>query len=142
MRYLIGAHAVIFDEFNRLLVLKRTENDTHAPFVWDLPGGTAEFGETLENALQREMQEELQITAEVLQPVYTHTTVDKEAQLHVVQVLFLCNIPGDAVIRLNRSEHEEYRWVPPTELTAFPKIEFLDGFLKNGLKNAKALRNS
>src|SRR3954467_7789079 len=48
----------------QVLVGQRRGGDRH-PFKWEFPGGKVEFGETPQQALVRELREELQIEASV-----------------------------------------------------------------------------
>lgn len=56
--------AVIADVRGRLLLSRRTEN-SDMPGLWEFPGGKRESGETSEQALARELYEELGISADV-----------------------------------------------------------------------------
>lgn len=50
--------AVAFDKDGRFLMTSRPEGKVYAGY-WEFPGGKVEAGETLEEALVREMKEEL-----------------------------------------------------------------------------------
>ncbi len=50
----IGVFAAIFDEQGRILCVKRN----YTPFNWTTPGGKMDDGESLIQALEREVQEE------------------------------------------------------------------------------------
>ncbi len=56
--------AVITDARGRVLLKRRTENRDMAG-LWEFPGGKRESGETSEQALVRELREELGIEADV-----------------------------------------------------------------------------
>lgn len=45
----------------RLLIARRAATKSFLPGVYELPGGHVEFGETMEEGLTRELQEELHI---------------------------------------------------------------------------------
>ena len=62
-RPLIGVGAVVFSARNEILLIKRGK----APNLgrWMVPGGTLEWGETLEDAAVREVREETGIDIEI-----------------------------------------------------------------------------
>lgn len=74
------AVAVAFDEDGRFLMSSRPEGKVYAGY-WEFPGGKVEAGETIEEALAREMKEELSVAVfdcrEVLvkEFTYPHDTV-------------------------------------------------------------------
>jgi 8-oxo-dGTP diphosphatase len=55
--------AVVFDDAGRLLLIRRG-HDPHAG-LWSLPGGRVEDGETLEQAVRREVREETGVDVSV-----------------------------------------------------------------------------
>lgn len=88
----VGVGAIIRNENQQLFLsrrgpLARNEND-----LWEFPGGSVEFGETLAQALRREMLEEFQIEIEVgpLLDVVDH--ILPEEKQHWVSPTFICKI--------------------------------------------------
>lgn len=55
-----GACAVIFDGDGKVLLERRSDNG-----FWGLPGGAVEIGESVEQAIKREVMEETDLTVEV-----------------------------------------------------------------------------
>ena len=78
---------------------------------WEFPGGKMETGETPEEALKREIREELSAEISVGE-LLTSVEYDYPA-FHLTMHCFLCTLVGDA---LYLNEHEAARWLSPDEL--------------------------
>jgi len=80
----VFAAAVIFDQDNKLLLVKSTYNRVHP---WGLPGGSLEYSETPESAVVREIWEEMNLHIEIEKFLFVRTwTPDR------VGIYYLCNI--------------------------------------------------
>jgi len=78
---------------------------------WEFPGGKIEPGETAEQALTREIQEELDITISIARHV-VDVSYDYP-KFHLEMSCFLCTIT-DGTPRL--VEHEAARWLLPSKI--------------------------
>lgn len=57
-------YGIIFNEQGDIMICRETPNDK-----WQIPGGKPETGESLEEALLRELEEEVDVTAEKVIPL-------------------------------------------------------------------------
>ena len=92
----------------RILIAKRRS----LPFGWEFPGGKVEANESLEEALVREIKEELSVTIRVGDHIGQSTVLVAQDR-QVVMDLFVCEL---IVGEPNNQEHEELRWIVPQEL--------------------------
>ncbi len=104
--------ALIWDK-DKFLICQRPANKARG-LLWEFVGGKVEQGETKEQALIRECQEELAITVdphEVFTEV-THEYLDITVQL----TLFNCTILRGQPQLL---EHNDMKWITPAEIPYF-----------------------
>jgi 8-oxo-dGTP diphosphatase len=105
----------------QVLVGQRRRGDRHA-LKWEFPGGKVEHGESPQQALVRELAEELQIDARVGLELarYEH---DYPSGSRVHLLFFAVNeFAGEPKARV----FEQIRWIPTAEL---PTVDFLEGDL-------------
>jgi len=101
----ITVKAIIFNE-GKILLLRRKMASRDGHGFWELPGGGLKFGETLEEALQREVLEETGLEINVIQPVYTFSALREEKNLQKIGIAFLCSC-RELLISLSK-EHSEF----------------------------------
>ena len=73
---------------------------------WDFPGGKMEAGETREEALIREIREEL--SAEIVIEKYLTTVEWDYPKFHLILHCFICRTVSEA---MHLNEHEAARWL-------------------------------
>jgi len=113
-RLLLVAAAALFDSSGRVLITQRPQHKQLGG-LWEFPGGKVEPGEAPEQALSRELKEELDLTVEpdALDPFAfaSHAYPD----FHLLMPLYVATKFG-GVIKLDPNAAQGARWVKPAEL--------------------------
>jgi len=110
---------------DRVLVCQRLATARY-PLKWEFPGGKLETGESPEQALKRELQEELDIEAEIGPEIHRQEWVYSqgaaEKQSGSSYRVFYHMVTAFHGTLLNRAFHQ-IRWVSPEELSLMDILE-------------------
>lgn len=109
MSNLIRVVGAVFHDGERFLACRKKPGKPLEGH-WEFPGGKIELGETPEQALAREIREELNLIAEVGQKVTTTTYEYDFATIELTT--FYCTLV-DGELRL--TDHDDTKWVTSTE---------------------------
>jgi len=132
--YKVRATGVLIENNRLLLVNQKLSNNKN----WSLPGGRVEPGETLEQALIREMKEETGLDVELIRMLYV---CDVEASGNtVLHITFLTKrIGGEITLPTNEFDENpihDVRFIPVDELTEYGISEKFVELIKNDFPNA------
>ncbi len=96
----VGVGALIFNEDNKLFLTLRGPKAKNERGTWEIPGGAVEFGETVEDAIVREIQEELGIKIRVKELLQLCNHIIPDEHQHWVSPTFVCElVEGTPVIK-------------------------------------------
>ena len=101
--------AAIIHKDNRYLATQRGYGDFEG--MWEFPGGKIEAGESQEEALKREIKEELNVDIEIGMQI---CTVDYDyPKFHLTMHCYFCNVSNGDIKLL---EHKSAKWLTNDEL--------------------------
>jgi len=111
--YRVSVKALIYDDQGRILLVKEG-NDK-----WDLPGGGTDHGESLEDSLKRELQEEIGLDVEIGE-LHDIVKFQSRSGIHALWMIYECQaLHSD----LTLGEASDTQWVSPDQATEWPLPE-------------------
>lgn len=108
--------ALVRDDRHRVYAVRRAPDRPLLPGIWDIVGGHLEAGETAEEALSRELQEETGWRLRHLEAVLADWEWEHDGVVRR-ELDYLVEVDGDlGAPRLDDAEHDAYAWVGPGDL--------------------------
>ena len=127
----VGVGAVVVKD-GKALIVKRGHEPRKGE--WSLPGGRVELGETLVDAVRREIREETGLEIEVGPVVELFDRIhrlDGRVRYHFVIVDYLCRCVGGELCA--GDDAEDAAWVGADELSEYGVNEFAAAVIRKGL---------
>ena len=81
----------IIIEINSGIILINRKNP---PYGWAIPGGFVDYGESLEDAVCREMKEETCLDIHLVRQFHTYSDPDRDPRHHTVSTVFIATASG------------------------------------------------
>lgn len=116
----VGVGALIFNDDGKFLMALRGLEARNERNKWEIPGGKVEFGETLVNAIKREIKEELDIEVEVGELLHVADHIILDEQQHWVSPTFRCTIVSGTPRVCEPEKCSEVRWFSLEEARQVP----------------------
>lgn len=112
---IVGVPAIIQNSKGEILLGKRSKDMKFYPDTWGLPGGIAEYGETQEQTIKRELKEEMGIETKVIKHGKPFNQLPvKECRFHSLNIPIYCKITSG--IPKPKDETSEVKWFPLKEI--------------------------
>lgn len=144
---------ILVSHDGKVLITKRYDPSHPAAHLkWQLPGGKVEFDETIQEAVIREMQEEVSVTVTIPNyPPIVGSSLWKHPTIHVQCMLigYICRADGQTV-KISCEETCDFAWISPSEIAHRDRLpqalEFVmhaEGYIRmlRSFKNREKLKN-
>jgi len=112
----VGCGAIIINDKNEILLLKRSINSHIDPGLWSRPGGKIEFGESIVSAVERETKEETGIIVKVVRQLDYTDTISEDKTTHWIALGYLAKQLSGEPINMEPDKHDEVKWFPINQL--------------------------
>jgi 8-oxo-dGTP diphosphatase len=119
--------AVLLNDRDEILLMRRSRLDSFAPGLWGFPGGHVHGDETPEQTVRRELNEEIGVVAsrQLRDPIRRVGPVRDTLYGGVFEVhLFLFRYGGGPILR--NGEHDAHAWVAREAYRTYAVVDGMD----------------
>lgn len=128
--------AVIFNKEGKILLLKRAKEGVRNAGKYDLPGGWLEEGESAEEVLKREIQEETSLTDIKIGALIRFAEFrNEEGKISKFRGLRYLVNSNEEEVELNPREHSDFKWLDIDK--AIEKLDKKDSFEEEKMETLK-----
>ena len=112
----VGCGAIIINDRNEVLLVKRSKNSRVNPDVWSRPGGEVEFGESSAEAVEREVFEEVGIRIKAVRSLGFLDNISPDKKTHWISIGYLAEYVSGQIENKEPDKHDDIRWFPVDKL--------------------------
>jgi 8-oxo-dGTP pyrophosphatase MutT (NUDIX family) len=116
----------------KIILLLRNENKPQGN-TWGVPAGKVEADEALLRSMAREIKEELGLSLETAELIYQTKYYVRYPEFDFVYHVFKTNLREKVEIKIDKNDHQEFRWVLPAEALTMNLIPDEDSCIKYNL---------
>lgn len=99
---------------NKILCAQRAEGKyEYISYKYEFPGGKLEKGESPEEALHRELIEEMDVNVDINDMQYFYTVEYEYPDFKIKMHSYICNVASD---KINLKEHVAVKWLENSQL--------------------------
>jgi len=106
----VGTGALIINENQEFLLIRRGPKAKNDTGVWERPGGEVEFGEKIEDAVRREVREEIGVEIKIIRFLGYTDHILEEGRRHWVSFGFLSTILSGKPRNIEEGKHDAIGW--------------------------------
>jgi mutator protein MutT len=131
----LGVKAIIRNRKGEILLLKVNPDELErytGPAYWDLPGGRIHKGETMEDALRRELKEETGITSAKNLKLFSISLSNQRiptstGDVGLILATFLCGADSGGKITISK-EHTDVKWFSSKKAAELLQVKYPEEF--------------
>lgn len=109
----VSVGAMILNDKGEVLLCKRSQHASNERGCWEVPGGAVEFNEPLEDAVRREMREELGVEIDIIEQFPAANHIIPAEKQHWVPTTFLVKLRKGNIPNIMEPEKcDAINWFP------------------------------